>query len=398
MLTAFTLIELLVVVAIIAILAAMLLPALSAAREKARRASCGSNLKQMALAMASYAGEYSGYYPSFNNSHVEALPAAAGDYPNVNFSQDPGWYKDPRLATDNQIAAKGNIPQQGLYGAGGSYVNGTRSGACWVDTMFYGLKPDATAFTDWAAGKLNASPQGLGKLLTGGYLSSVLINACPSHEPNRISDGRYRFNCNKDCSFRIVMPWQWKLLGGLDGAALTHGDYGAADQASYAGSVPTMNKVSSHYSYRLPPVWKSLNHDLYCKTNPGVTLTFAYAKPTIEMIPGNPQFPTQRALGGRMLVSDSFARSSTNTAACPTWGLYGDGLRTHQDGYNVLYGDGHVAWYGDPQQRIAWWRNYGSKDRDLACAAAGSSVQGPWAIFHQFDRAAGIDVDIVFPD
>ncbi|MBB6049363.1 DUF1559 domain-containing protein [Armatimonas rosea] len=102
---AFTLIELLVVIAIIAILAAILFPVFAQAREKARSASCLSNMKQIGIAAMMYLQDYDERMPSDAGVARPACPAAL----------DGDWGKDFWVFHFYPYIKQraGNIQQQG---------------------------------------------------------------------------------------------------------------------------------------------------------------------------------------------------------------------------------------------------------------------------------------------
>lgn len=85
----FTLIELLVVVAIIALLAAILFPVFGRARENARRASCQSNLKQLALGVIQYTQDYDETFPILESAGGSA--STAPPYSNPRGWADSVW-------------------------------------------------------------------------------------------------------------------------------------------------------------------------------------------------------------------------------------------------------------------------------------------------------------------
>ncbi len=132
----FTLIELLVVIAIIAILAAILLPALASAKERAKRAQCINDLRQLSIGCTIYAGDNDEWFPTWggeapnhkvnvidlsnyiryvvlggpqNGGHVSTIPSVVNSQ-SATF-QNLGYLYPAKLAGDGRLFFDPAYPQ-----------------------------------------------------------------------------------------------------------------------------------------------------------------------------------------------------------------------------------------------------------------------------------------------
>jgi len=355
-LSAFTLIELLVVVAIIAILAALLLPALIAARERARRSVCTNNLDQIGKATEMYLGLYGSYYPS-NLSWKAWTDGSRSNPCNTGYDQ---YMVDAERQERCYV-----IKKNWIYG--GNTAEWNRRDAMYANfsCIGHGQAPPGAAKPSGDTFKM--VPYGMGLLMYVGAIQDAKVFYCPSANGVTGKYPKYSYNFDWEDKPQVHETIRhWLEAGGTSPKNLTHGTWKMwYKPCSNHATTGYAASVLSNYCYRNQAIfaeahpWSPTSPDPNDKVHGQYVVSIPYTRPRVKSEWNCPPFKTQRRLQGRALVADSFAKGfgathrTLDTHAVTMQPGYGEYV--HKDGYNVLYGDYSGSWYGDTERRLIYW-------------------------------------------
>ncbi|AMV39254.1 DUF1559 domain-containing protein [Planctomyces sp. SH-PL62] len=352
---AFTLIELLVVIAVIAVLIALLLPAVQAAREFARRAQCANNLKQIGLAIHNY-HDVNSVFPMSTTS-AEAAPD--GRCRNGLFS----WH----------ASILPHLGQQAIFNATNFWI-GNADDCASPDVVMYGATigashPNGTvARTSLAAYLCPSESHRIAATMGASRPASQSYSGNAGWTPDTSGPATGRRMGRHNGFIGLVDPVglaSWHV-GPIAAASVSDGlSHTAAVAERRLPRATDPNDVEAMYGE--PESTRS-----YCAGGSGSSRTLHAWRRYCETVsfpdPAWTVFPGRAWISGWGHAGGTYMQvMPVNSRSCHIYGGEGDGniLITpgslHHGGLNVLFGDGGVRFLRNSIALPVWWA-LGSRD------------------------------------